>query len=295
MKIQPLILLCLMFATLSAQAEEKKTINIQFTVQEKAYRNYLGSQLDTCEKTCTSKLIKYLNNTFGFFRFEAGTEEPLLKIELTDREESLNTNNLQKETGFKVHLKQTGNLNAGSLVYWIFRSADRWIEQLPELKNEFANEIARELVNGLNGTEIRNQFVENVLSKVEVTDNFYFIPQEKWIILPLTAKENNIARQSLFLVVTSIHKLGFEDMDFYYKTQVVNAIRNIADLQEYHLPNIYQNGSLALQKLPDGPAETPFDSAHVNATRKKVFILKHVPLDGENNAPVNFISTSNPN
>lgn len=295
MKFKPLILLCLIFTSFRLQAEEKKTINVQFTIKEVAYRNYLGSQLGPCENTCTSKLIKYLNNTFGFFHFEAGGEEPLLKIELTGKEESQNPNNFQKETGFKAYLMPPGNSNTGSLVYWIFRPADRWIEELPESEEEFINEIVRVLINGLNDTENRNQFVENVLSKVEVTDNFYFIPQEKWIILPLTGKENNIARQSLFLVVTSVHKLGFEDIDFYYKTQVVNAIRNISDLQEYHLPNIYQNGSLALQKLPDDLAGTPFDSAHVNTNRKKVFILKHVPLVSEDNAPVNFISTSNPN
>ena len=151
------------------------------------------------------------------------------------------------------------------------------------------------MVNGLNSSENRSQFVANILSKVEVTNNFYFIPQEQWIILPLTGKENNIAKQSLFLVVTSIHKLGFEDIDFQYKTQVVNAIKNINDLQEYHLPNIYQNGSLALQKLPEDLTGTPFDSAHVNTSNKRVFILKHVPLDNNDDAPVNLNSTPNPN
>jgi hypothetical protein len=240
MKFQSLIIMFLIFATFSLRAE-KKTINVKFTVGEVAYRNYLGSKLEPCEKISTSNLVKYLNETFGFFHFEAGSEAPLLQIELTAKEKSQNINNFQRETGFKGYLTQVGDLKTGSPVYWIFRSVDRWEEELPESKEEFINEVARELVNGLNGTENRNQFVENILSKVEVANNFYFIPQEKWIILPLTGKENNIAKQSLFLVVTSIHKLGFEDIDFQYKTQVINAIKNINELEEYHLPNIYRN------------------------------------------------------
>jgi hypothetical protein len=294
MKFQSLIIMCLIFATFSLRAE-KKTIYVKFTVGEVAYRNYLGSKLVPCEKIGTSNLVKYLNETFGFFHFEAGNESPLLKIELTAKEKSQNTNDFQRETGFKSYLMQGGDLKTATPVYWIFRSVDKWIEELPELKEDFINEVTRELVKGLNGIENRNQFVANVLSKVEVANNFYFIPQEKWIILPLTGKENNIAKQSLFLVVTSIHKLGFEDIDFQYKTQVINAIKNIDELEEYHLPNIYRNGSLALQKLPDDLTGTPFDSAHVNTRNKSVFILKHVPLVNKDDEPANLNSTPNPN
>lgn len=295
MKLHSLIILCLIFTAFHAKAQEKKIIKVKFAVEEIAYRNYLGSKLTQCEKTCTSNLVKYLNNTFGFFHFEEGNEEPLLRVELTGKEKSQGTSNFQKETGFKAYLVKSGNLITEMPVYWIFRPVDRWIEEFPESKEEFVNEISRVLVNGLNNTENRSQFVENVLSKEEIAEDFYIIPQEKLIILPITGKENNIAKQSHFLVVTSIHKLGFEDIDSYYKTQVITAISNIEELRVYHLPDIYHNGSLALQELPDDLTGTPFDSLHVNAKGKKVFILKHVPLVPEADVPVNSISTSNPN
>lgn len=276
-------------------AEGKKPIQVRFTITEPQYKIFYESEIITIESKCSALMVDYLNKTFGFFLFNLQSNQQVLHIELTDNEQNLSTHSSLREVGFKVYIKQQENLGSNQPVYWVFRPVERYIESLPDVKDEFIEEIIQSFKIGvLNNKEA---LVKNILSKVEVASDFYFIQDKKWFILPLAEKENNIAKFSLFLIITSVPDEIFGSIDSYDTTQVTASIinREIAQ-QKYHLPETYPEGSLAVKKLSIGSDEIPVDLSNMAAIVKKIFILKHLPLvnsEIEIVSPKSLISATN--
>ena len=139
--------------------------------------------------------------------------------------------------------------------------------------------------------------MKNILSKVEVANDFYFIQDKKLFILPLAEKENNIAKFSLFLIITSVPDDILGSVESYDTTQVTASIKNREEaILKYKLPNSYPEGSLAVKKLADVSSDIPVDLSNMDAIVKKIFILKHLPLvrtDMEIIATEAFLGSSN--
>ena len=296
MKIRIAIICFILLLTGHLFAEEKKTIQVRFSITEPQYKDYYHSETKLIENKCAALMVDYLNKTFGFFHFTIGTNQPALHIELTDNERNIETNSTLKEVGFKVFIKHQENLGNEKPVYWVFRPVERYIESLPDVKEEFIDEIVQTFKIGV--SKNKEELVKNILSKVEVADDFYFIQDKKLFILPLAEKENNIAKFSLFLIITSIPDDILGSVESYDTTQVTASIKNREEaILKYKLPNSYPEGSLAVKKLAVGSDEIPIDSANMNAIIKKIFILKHLPLvntDIEIISPESFFRTSNP-
>lgn len=296
MKIRIWIIFCILLLSGHLFSEEKKTIQVRFTIAEPQYKDYYHSETNLIEKKCASLMVDFLNKTFGFFHFTDGANEHVLHIELTDNERNLSTHSTLKEVGFKLFIKQQENPGGEEPVYWVFRPVEIYIESLPDVKEEFIDEIFQTFKNGVINN--KEALVKNILSKVEVADDFYFIQDKKLYFLPLAAKENNIAKFSLFLIITSVPDDILGSVDSYDTTQVTASIKNLEEaIQKYHLPNTYPEGSLALKKLTVGQEVIPVDSSNVDAIVKKIFILKHLPLvntDIEIISPESFLRTSNP-
>ena len=296
MKIRIPIICFILLLTGHLFAEEKKTIQVRFSITEPQYKDYYDTEIKLIENKCAALMVDYLNKTFGFFHFTIGTNQPALHIELTDNERNIETNSTLKEVGFKVFIKHQENLGNEKPVYWVFRPVERYIESLPDVKEEFIDEIVQTFKIGV--SKNKEELVKNILSKVEVADDFYFIQDKKLFILPLAEKENNIAKFSLFLIITSIPDDILGSVESYDTTQVTASIKNREEaILKYKLPNSYPEGSLAVKKLAVGSDEIPIDSANMNAIIKKIFILKHLPLvntDIEIISPESFFRTSNP-
>lgn len=277
-------------------AEEKKTIQVRFTITEPQYEDYYDSETKLIENKCSSLMVDYLNKTFGFFHFSIGSNQPALHIELTRNEGNIGTSSSLKEVGFKVFIKHPQNSGNEKPVYWVFRPVERYIESLPDVKEEFIDEIIQTFKIGI--SKNKEELVKNILSKVEVANDFYFIQDKKLFILPLAEKENNIAKFSLFLIITSIPDDIFGSVESYDTTQVTASIKNREEaILKYKLPNTYPEGSLALKKLANASNEIAIDSSNMDAIIKKIFILKHLPLvntDMEIISPETFFRTSNP-
>jgi len=296
MKIRIPIICFILLLTGHLFAEEKKTIQVRFSITEPQYKDYYDTEIKLIENKCAALMVDYLNKTFGFFHFTIGTNQPALHIELNDNERNIETNSALKEVGFKVFIKHQENLGSENPVYWVFRPVERYIESLPDVKEEFIDEIVQTFKIGV--SKNKEELVKNILSKVEVADDFYFIQDKKLFILPLAEKENNIAKFSLFLIITSIPDDILGSVESYDTTQVTASIKNREEaILKYKLPNSYPEGSLAVKKLAVGSDEIPIDSANMNAIIKKIFILKHLPLvntDIEIISPESFFRTSNP-
>ncbi|WP_163713873.1 hypothetical protein [Mangrovibacterium lignilyticum] len=258
-------------------AEEKKPIQVKFIITEPQYKNFYEAEIKAIEQQCSLLMIEFLNSTFGFFHFQAGAGESVLQIELADAEQNSGSHSALKEVGFKLTIKPQVKPGDSQSAYWVFRPVERYIEQLPDVREEFVDEIIQTFKLGaLNSKE---ELVKDILSQVEVADDFYFIKEQKMFILPLAEKENNIANFSLFLIITSVPDLVFGTVESYDTTQVFAAIENMQEaVQRFHLPSNYPVGSLALKKLKNGLIELPEESSGTSPVEKKIFILKHVPL-----------------
>lgn len=275
-------------------AEEKKNIQVRFTITEPQYKTFYEAETDLIERKCTSLMVDFLNTTYGFFQFTTETNQTILHIELTDNERNLSARRTLKEVGFKMYIKQQGNLVNAEPVYWVFRPVERYIESLPDVKEEFIDEVFQTFKIGVANN--KEQLVKNILSKVEVADNFYFLEDKKWFILPLTEKENNIANLSLFLIITSVHDDLIGSKESEVITKVVGNIKKEVAVQTNNLPVTYPIGSLVVEKDKNDDEGIPIGLSNDNLIGKKIFILKYLPLVNSNIdiiSPQTLTSSSN--
>ena len=275
-------------------AEEKKNIQVWFTITEPQYKTFYEAETDLIERKCTSLMVDFLNTTYGFFQFTTETNQTILHIELTDNERNLSARRTLKEVGFKMYIKQQGNLVSSEPVYWVFRPVERYIESLPDVKEEFIDEVFQTFKIGVANN--KEQLVKNILSKVEVADNFYFLEDKKWFILPLTEKENNIANLSLFLIITSVHDDLIGSKESEVITKVVGNIKKEVAVQTNNLPVTYPIGSLVVEKDKNDDEGIPIGLSNDNLIGKKIFILKYLPLVNSNIdiiSPQTLTSSSN--
>lgn len=274
MKQQIFFLLCILILTNQLYAEGKKTIQVRFNITEQQYKNFYEAETIAIEKACSTQIVDFLNNTFGFFLFNIESNQQVLHIELTDNEQNLSTHSTLKEVGFKVYIKHQENLVNNEPVYWVFRPIESYIDPLPDVKEEFIDEIVQSFKIGvLNNKEA---LVKNILSKVEVASDFYFIHDKKWFILPLTEKENNIARSSVFLIIASVpdELIGLKESEI-ITTVVGNTQKELA-IETNHLAYTYPKGSLVVEKDKNDINDIPNELVVDSAVLKKIFILKHL-------------------
>jgi hypothetical protein len=275
-------------------AEEKKNIQVRFLITESQYKSFYEPETGTIEGECSSLMIDFLNSTFGFFKFTAEPNQQVLYIELTDNERNLSSHQTLKEVGFKMYIKQQGNLVNTEPVYWIFRPVERYIESLPDLKEEFIDEVFQTFKIGVAGN--KEQLVKNIFSKVEVADDFYFLADKKWFILPLTEKGNNIANFSLFLIITSVQDELIGSRESEVITKVVGNIQKDVAVATNNLAVTYPKGSLVVEKDKNDGEEIPSGLSNGSSIGKKIFILKYLPLvnsDIDIVTPASLTSTSN--
>ena len=275
-------------------AEEKKNIQVWFTITEPQYKTFYEAETDLIERKCTSLMVDFLNTTYGFFQFTTETNQTILHIELTANERNLSARRTLKGVGFKMYIKQQGNLVSSEPVYWVFRPVERYIESLPDVKEEFIDEVFQTFKIGVANN--KEQLVKNILSKVEVADNFYFLEDKKWFILPLTEKENNIANLSLFLIITSVHDDLIGSKESEVITKVVGNIKKEVAVQTNNLPVTYPIGSLVVEKDKNDDEGIPIGLSNDNLIGKKIFILKYLPLVNSNIdiiSPQTLTSSSN--
>jgi len=267
---------CILLLSNNLLAEEKKNIQVRFTITEPQYKNFYESETDLIEKKCSSLMVNFLNTTFGFFQFTLEPNQQILHIELTDNERNPSTRRTLKEVGFKMYIKQQGNLVNSEPVYWVFRPVERYIESLPDVKEEFIDEVFQTFKMGVANN--KEQLVKNILSKVEVADNFYFLEDKKWFILPLTEKENNIANLSLFLIITSVHDDLIGSKESEVITKVVGNIKKEVAVQTNNLAVTYPIGSLVVEKDKNDVEGIPIGLSNDSSIGKKIYILKYLPL-----------------
>jgi hypothetical protein len=277
MKIHVEIIIFLLLITNQLFAEEKKAIQVKFKITEPQYVDFYGPEIGNIEEECTAKMIDFLNQTFSFFHFTEEINQHLLYIQLADNEQNIGSHSNLKEVGFKLSIKPQENLGIEAPVYWVFRPWEKFTEGLPEVKEEFIDKVFQTFKIGLLNN--KEELVKNILSRVKVADDFYFIKERESFILPMSKKENNIAEFSLFLIITSVPDIVFGTQKYYNTTQVYGAIEDKdAAVRVYHIPNSYPAGSLALKKVAEGTDGIPDDLPASATIEKKIFILKHIPL-----------------
>lgn len=296
MKLKIAIVSCLILVALQIFAQDKKGIQVTFGITEPQYRIFYGSEIGEIEKGSSVLMTGLLNKSFGFFRFTENEMPHVLHIELADSERNASSHPGLKEVGFKLYLKQQSGMVSEEPVYWVFRPVERFIESLPDVKEDFISEIVQVFKIGL--LNHKEALVRNIFSKIEVADDFYFIKDKKFYIIPLSEKESNIARLSVFVLISFLPDDLIESIPSYDTTQVLGPIKSKAEaIAKYHLPSTYPEGSLALKKLSAAQTGVSADGASAGTVEKKIYILKHLPLvntDLEVITPETFFSTVNP-
>ncbi|MCW0484580.1 hypothetical protein [Gaoshiqia sediminis] len=296
MKLKIALIACLFLVSFRLFAEDKKAIQLKFKITEPQYRIFYGSEIGDIEKECSVLMTGLLNKSFGFFRFTENEKPHVLHVELADSERNASSHPGLKEVGFKLSLKQQSGLGSEEPVYWVFRPVERFIESLPDVKENIINEIVQVFRIGLLNN--KETLVRNIFSKVEVADDFYFVEDKKLYIIPLSEKESNIARLSLFVLISLIPDDLIQAIPLYDTTQVLGPIKSKAEaIAKYHLPATYPEGSLALKKLSAAEPGFSVNVSSADTVEKKIYILKHLPLvntDLEVVTPETFFSTVNP-
>jgi len=255
MKLRLWIIMGIMLLSVHLFAEAKKTIQVRFTITEPQYKKYFNPDTGTIENRCSAAMVNILEKTFGFFHFTTMGNDHVLNIELIDKEGNFNSNSGLKEVGFNVYIKQQENQGSVAPVYWVFRSVEQSDLALPDN------------IEAL---------VKNILSKVEVANDFYFVKDLNRFIVPLTNKENNIANTSQFLLMALVPDELIGIMPSNVTTTVIGPLVNRESIiQKYNLPMTYPEGSLVVVKENVNSEETPIDLSNANVVEKKIFILKH--------------------
>ncbi|HKJ43205.1 MAG TPA: hypothetical protein VKA27_14005 [Sunxiuqinia sp.] len=280
MKIHSIIVCCLLFLPCLLNAEGKKNIQVDFKITEEQYLKFYGSAVPQIEKSCESSIVNLLNQTFGFFQFTTDTTPNNLHIELTDSEQNASSNSALKEVGFKVSANLEENSGAIEPVYWVFRPVEKYIEALPDVDEDFINKVLWIFKSGLD--QNKKEMVENIFSKVEVADDFYFIQDEKVFILPLSEEDNNIADSSRFHIISSVPNPITGTKDYGYRTKITGKVQDIDKvIATYNLPNYYPHGSIVVQSI--GTGATLIDLSNANVVAKRIFIVEYVPLVNKTN------------
>lgn len=273
MKIRNVFILCFWLLSCTSWAADKKPIQVDFKITEPQYVSYFGTEVTHIEKACSSSMADLLNHAFGFFQFTVSENQHVLHIELTDSDQNAGLHSALKEVGFKAFILPDENMGPEVPVYWVFRPVEKYIEALPDVNEEFINEVLRVFKTGLDKN--KDELVKNILSKVELADDFYFIQEKKIFIIPFTKTESNIADSSLFTIVSMVSDDILEPTGHSYKTQVFGSIQDIETaIAKYHLPNFYPKGSLAVKRLTNEQS----DLSNTNVVSKQIYILKHVPM-----------------
>lgn len=273
MKIRNAIVLCFLLLFSALWAAGKKTIQVDFKITEPQYVSYYGPEVGQIEKACASSMVDMLNHAFGFFQFTTSENQHVLHIELTDSEENGSSQSELKEVGFKTYMVPDENMGTEKNVYWVFRPVEKYMESLPDVNEEFINEVLRVFKKGLDKN--KDEVVKNILSKIVVADNFYFIHDKELFIIPFTKTESNIGESSLFNIVSLIADDILAPRKESYETQVSGSIEDIETaVTKYQLPSFYPKGSLAVSRLT---SEEVGDLSNVNVAGKQIFILKYVP------------------
>ena len=271
MKYKALLILIAFLVSTQVLAENKKLIQVEFKITEEQYKSFYGNEIPAIERDCSVLMADFLNSKFGFFQFQLTPGEATLKIELDDSEQHAGSNSNLKEVGFKLSIHPQVKPGLVETTYWVFRPVERYIEGLPDVRSEFVDEVIQTFKLGAQSN--KEELVKNILSQVDVADDFYFIQARKLFIVPLTKRESNIAELSRFQIVTKVSDI-LGTMVLYDTTQVLMSIDNKEAIQLYHLPSTYTVGSLVLKKLKNGGQ----DVAGADTIEKKIYILKHVPL-----------------
>jgi len=274
MKIRLLIILGIMFLSFHLFADGRKTIQVKFTISEPQYKKYFHRDSAAIVNSCSSFMVDLLEKTFGFFHFTTMENKHVLNIELINKERTLNTNSGLKEVGFNVHIKQQENRGSVVPVYWVLRPAEQSDLALPDNKEIFINEVIQSFIKGVSRN--KEALVKNILSQVEVANDFYFEKDQKYFFLPIAGKDNNIGKQSQLLIITSVSGGILEPIDLEVTAEVISFFKDRKEaIRLYQLSESYPEGSIAAKKLADSPGETPVDFSNTNAIQKKIFILKH--------------------
>jgi len=115
------ILFCFMF-TLSLIAEDKKKVQLKFSITEKQYINFYDFEITFIEKECSSLMVDFLNQSFGFFEFTVEEDTNVLYIDLIDHEQNSSSSSSLKEVGFKLYVKPIEPIGIAFIlimVYWV--------------------------------------------------------------------------------------------------------------------------------------------------------------------------------
>ncbi|RKD88353.1 hypothetical protein [Mangrovibacterium diazotrophicum] len=291
MKYRALLILIAFLISVQLFAENKKLIQVKFVITEPQYKSFYGAEIPAIERDCSRLMADFLNSKFGFFQFQLNPGEATLKIELADSEQQAGAHSSLKEVGFKLSIEPQVKPGIVETTYWVFRPVERYIEGLPDVRGEFVDEVIQTFRLGAQSS--KEELVKNILSQVDVADDFYFIQARKLFVVPITKRESNIAELSRFQIVTKVSDI-LGTMVLYDTTQVLMSIDNKEAIQHYHLPATYTLGSLVLEKLKNSGQSF----SGTDTIEKKIYILKHVPLpDSELElvSPETILTDSNAN
>jgi len=297
MKKLIIILVCILIP-FANYAAEKKCIQVKFHITEEQYLGFLqNDEINFIEKESSILIADELSKKFGFFRFTIDSCINTLTIELADNEQNLSSAIGLKEVGFKLIPLSSQELGVSNPVYWVFRPIERSIERLPDTKEDFVQEIFQTFKTGLE--ENKEAVVKNILSRIEVAEDFYFVENQKFCLIPISDIDNNIAKFSLIIIYTSVPRAGFGSEYTYDTTEVFNSIKNLEEaIREFNMPSNYPLRSVAVDKISKKTEQALSAISETDSVNKKIFVLKYIPLVNSNipnTSAETFINSTQPN
>ena len=265
----------LIFITSSVFAQQKKTIQVMFELQEPSYTSfYVDSEIVRIKAQCASKIANLLNKEYAFFHFTTGDANKKLIIFLTSKDK-LSSSKIH-ETGFKL---QIVDATQGDLLYFTFRPIESYNKLLPTSVDLFIDEIT----STFNAQLAKNsrEMVSSVLSRYEVSEDYFILVLKtngsikRYYIAPLNENEFRIAKNSELRIVTTLGSVIFENTDGIVDAKVISCIKNIqAARTKYNLPPTYPERSL-LMEITDTVSKP---AGMIDTISKKVYLLNYLPL-----------------
>ena len=274
-----LVLILVVICPSTLYGQEKPKVEVSFNIKEENYRDNFGTEITYIEEEGKKKLIKLLNEYFGFVTFVEHSSSKKLCISLEDKEPHSLISSQLREVGFRLSLEEQNIATASEIIYWGFRPIEKY--DLPlGTKDALIKEVSASFEKHLN--ERRDEVVAKLMKKLPIADQafLYYYDNKPYWLIPVEIEKSRLDLNSEFVIATIIEiPVGNENKE--YKTRMIGSTKE----KMPEVPQLYWNGKvLSIGFAPEN------ELAKMKCGNEiMVAVIKYVP------APKKIIEKTPPN
>ncbi len=247
---------------------QRKTIEIDFSIEEKSYLLFYGDSISGLETKAAQKLATRLQTHIPFIHFSTDDNEGLTLHVVLDRQKTGLTNPFIHRIDMNMELVSPEGIVAGSITQE-FRSEERFDEPLPNTNEAFVQglDVAVDFWFNLE----KEAIIDELFSKISLGEKAHPDPINKAWALPFSENGLSIGQNSELRVSSKIHNDQFR-LNFDYDVEVKGGIPQASSLY----PSEYRGNMLA--RLKDDKDVDRMGEVQIEGIYLMKFIRAIIPL-----------------